>query len=87
MSVVLNDIIVIFQDVQEEMQKRVSMLSTMRDLVTQIEDLTEDKALPEASDNVTEISNVWEGLARRLSLKREKLSVRLSVTYFRVYAK
>lgn len=81
MSVVLNDIIVIFQDVQEEMQKRVSMLSTMRDLVTQIEDLTEDKALPEASDNVTEISNVWEGLARRLSLKREKLSVRLSVTY------
>lgn len=86
MSVVLNDIIVIFQDVQEEMQKRVSMLSTMRDLVTQIEDLTEDKALPEASDNVTEISNVWEGLARRLSLKREKLSVRLSVTYCRVYA-
>lgn len=68
------------------MQKRVSMLSTMRDLVTQIEDLTEDKALPEASDNVTEISNVWEGLARRLSLKREKLSVRLSVTYCRVYA-
>uniref|UniRef100_A0A8W8JFQ6 Dystrophin n=1 Tax=Magallana gigas TaxID=29159 RepID=A0A8W8JFQ6_MAGGI len=62
------------KDVQEEMQKRVSMLSTMRDLVTQIEDLTEDKALPEASDNVTEISNVWEGLARRLSLKREKLS-------------
>lgn len=58
-----------------------SMLSTMRDLVTQIEDLTEDKALPEASDNVTEISNVWEGLARRLSHKREKLSVRLSVTY------
>lgn len=86
MSVVLNDIILIFQDVQEEMQKRVSMLSTMRDLVTQIEDLTEDKALPEASDNVTEISNVWEGLARRLSLKREKLSVRLSVTYCRVYA-
>lgn len=86
MSVVLNDIILIFQDVQEEMQKRVSMLSTMRDLVTQIEDLTEDKALPEASDNVTEISNVWEGLARRLSLKRKKLSVRLSVTYCRVYA-
>lgn len=86
MSVVLNDIILIFQDVQEEMQKRVSMLSTMRDLVTQIEELTEDKALPEASDNVTEISNVWEGLARRLSLKREKLSVRLSVTYCRVYA-
>lgn len=68
------------------MQKRVSMLSTMRDLVTQIEDLTEDKALPEASDNVTEISNVWEGVARRLSLKREKLSVRLSVIYCRVYA-
>lgn len=68
------------------MQKRVSMLSTMRDLVTQIEDLTEDKALPEASDNVTEISNVWEGLARRLSLKREKLSVRQSVTYCRAYA-
>lgn len=66
------------------MQKRVSMLSTMRDLVTQIEDLTEDKALPEASDNITEISNVWEGLARRLSLKQEKLSVCLSVTYCRV---
>lgn len=66
------------------MQRRVSMLSTMRDLVTQIEELTEDKTLPEASDNVTEISNVWEGLARRLSLKREKLSVRLSVTYCRV---
>lgn len=63
------------------MQKRVSMLSTMRDLVTQIEELMEDKALPEAADNVTEISNVWEGLARRLSLKREKLSVCLSVSY------
>lgn len=63
------------------MQKRVSMLSTMRDLVTQIEELTEDKALPEAADNVTDISNVWEGLARRLSLKREKLSVYTSVFY------
>lgn len=61
------------------------MLSTMRDLVTQIEELTEDKALPEAADNVTEISNVWEGLARRLSLKREKLSVRLSVIYCMVH--
>lgn len=62
-----------------------SMLSTMRDLVTQIEELTEDKALPEAADNVTDISNVWEGLARRLSLKREKLSVCLSFTYCMVY--
>lgn len=57
------------------MQKRVSMLSTMRELVNQIQDMSEEGDLPEAVGGIQDLCRVWEDLAKRLTVKRDKLSV------------
>ncbi|XP_078330229.1 dystrophin-like isoform X4 [Crassostrea virginica] len=62
------------KSVQEEMQKRVSMLSTMRELVNQIQDMSEEGDLPEAVGGIQDLCRVWEDLAKRLTVKRDKLS-------------
>ncbi|XP_061169275.1 dystrophin-like isoform X1 [Saccostrea echinata] len=62
------------KSVQEEMQRRVSMLSTMRELVNQIQDLSEDKELPEAVTHIEALCDEWDSLAKRLTVKRERLS-------------
>jgi hypothetical protein len=57
------------------------MLSTMRELVNQIQDLSEDKELPDAVAHIDELCNEWDNLAKRLTVKRECLSVRIAQTY------
>ncbi|KAK3089530.1 hypothetical protein FSP39_004327 [Pinctada imbricata] len=66
------------KSVQEEMENRSSMVTTMNNLVQQIQELAEDKVLTEAGTDVKKIGEDWASLTKRLAVKRELLQDEIS---------
>ncbi|XP_069136952.1 dystrophin-like isoform X1 [Argopecten irradians] len=65
------------QSVQEEMQKRQTMLSSMRDLLTQLNSHAEEP-LTDAQATLDDLSEKWSQLTLRLAARREQLQKDLS---------
>ena len=61
----------------EEMLKRQTLLGSMKELVQQVEELTEDKELIEMKTNHENLASQWNQLSQRLTAWIQKLQVRI----------
>lgn len=72
-----NDIFAL-QATLEEMLKRQSLLGSMKELVRQIEEMTEEDELVEMRTNHENLASQWNQLSQRLTVYIQKLQVHVS---------
>ena len=70
------DFLLCRQATLEEMLKRQTLLGSMKELVQQVEELTEDKELIEMKTNHENLASQWNQLSQRLTAWIQKLQVR-----------